>query len=114
MLLSSGVSRQISGYFLEKKTIFLGFTPPLASQAHTDAVLSLTGAPCGQWIASAGEVTLWDASRLTVLQTLPGAAPVRFSPDGQYLVCGNRPRGLKIWRWMSAVNRAYESCADRG
>src|SRR5262249_13334249 len=73
-------------------------------EGHQGAVISVTFAPNGQTLASAGEdqtVRLWDTATAKLLRTCIGhrdlAVAVAFAPDGKTLVSRGTDSTIRLW-----------------
>jgi WD40 repeat protein len=71
-------------------------------QAHDREIISLTINHQRDLMATASpqEVKLWQLSTVKLIKTLRGTAPLKFSPDGQFLITGSYGDNLKIWLEM--------------
>ncbi|MBL8134899.1 MAG: hypothetical protein JNL42_23780 [Anaerolineae bacterium] len=76
---------------------------------RASSLLRLAASPSGDWIVVSTDfnATLWsvsDPARVVALETGQGGANqlLTFSPDGRFLVAGNRVGGLTLWDIASA------------
>ena len=94
---------------------------------HTNRVYSVAYSPNGKFLASAskdGTVNIWDATTLTVLETLVvvqnislyngyGAFAVAYSPDGTSLAVVGADGRLTVWN-TSTWELLYQAASHRG
>jgi len=68
-------------------------------QAHAQAIISIAINPHRHLIASASrtEIKIWQGQTGELIKVLRGTAPVKFSPDGQFLITGGYEGKVKIW-----------------
>jgi WD40 repeat protein len=68
-------------------------------QAHEQAIISIAVNPHRHLIASASrtEIKIWQGQTGELIKTLRGTAPLKFSPDGQFLITGSYGGKVKIW-----------------
>ena len=71
-------------------------------QAHEQAIISIAINPHRHLIASASrtEIKIWQGQTGELIKTLRGTAPLKFSPDGQFLITGSYGDKVKIWSEM--------------
>lgn len=68
-------------------------------QAHEQTIISIAVNPHRHLIASASrtEIKIWQGQTGELIKTLRGTAPLKFSPDGQFLITGSYGGKVKIW-----------------
>ncbi|MFM7278113.1 MAG: DnaJ domain-containing protein [Microcystis aeruginosa] len=68
-------------------------------QAHQQAIISIAINPHRHLIASASrtEIKIWQGQTGELIKVLRGTAPLKFSPDGQFLITGSYGGKVKIW-----------------
>ncbi|MDT3674680.1 DnaJ domain-containing protein [Microcystis wesenbergii] len=68
-------------------------------QAHEQAIISIAVNPHRHLIASASrtEIKIWQGQTGELIKTLRVTAPLKFSPDGQFLITGSYGGKVKIW-----------------
>ncbi len=68
-------------------------------QAHEQAIISIAINPHRHLIASASrtEIKIWQGQTGELIKVLRGTAPLKFSPDGQFLITGSYGSKVKIW-----------------
>jgi len=68
-------------------------------QAHEQAIISIAINPHRHLIASASrtEIKIWQGQTGELIKVLRGTAPLKFSPDGQFLITGSYGGKVKIW-----------------
>ena len=68
-------------------------------QAHEQAIISIAINPHRHLIASASrtEIKIWQGQTGELIKILRGTAPLKFSPDGQFLITGSYGDKVKIW-----------------
>jgi WD40 repeat protein len=71
-------------------------------QAHEQAIISIAINPHRHLIASASrtEIKIWQGQTGELIKVLRGTAPLKFSPDGQFLITGSYGGKVKIWSEM--------------
>jgi WD40 repeat protein len=71
-------------------------------QAHEQAIISIAINPHRHLIASASrtEIKIWQGQTGELIKILRGTAPLKFSPDGQFLITGSYGHKVKIWSEM--------------
>ncbi|WP_228021176.1 WD40 repeat domain-containing protein [Microcystis sp. LEGE 08355] len=71
-------------------------------QAHEQAIISIAINPHRHLIASASrtEIKIWQGQTGELIKVLRGTAPLKFSPDGQFLITGSYGDKVKIWSEM--------------
>jgi WD40 repeat protein len=71
-------------------------------QAHEREIISLAINNQRDLMATASpqEIKLWQLSKGKLIKTLRGTAPLKFSPDGRFLITGSYGDNLKIWSEM--------------
>ncbi|AVQ70575.1 molecular chaperone DnaJ [Microcystis sp. MC19] len=71
-------------------------------QAHEQAIISIAINPHRHLIASASrtEIKIWQGQTGELIKVLRGTAPLKFSPDGQFLITGSYGHKVKIWSEM--------------
>ena len=68
-------------------------------QAHEQAIISIAINPHRHLIASASrtEIKIWQGQTGELIKNLRGTAPLKFSPDGHFLITGSYGDKVKIW-----------------
>ncbi|MFO0150664.1 MAG: DnaJ domain-containing protein [Microcystis sp.] len=71
-------------------------------QAHEQAIISIAINPHRHLIASASrtEIKIWQGQTGELIKILRGTAPLKFSPDGQFLITGSYGHKVTIWSEM--------------
>ena len=71
-------------------------------QAHEQAIISIAINPHRHLIASASrtEIKIWQGQTGELIKILRGTAPLKFSPDGHFLITGSYGDKVKIWSEM--------------
>lgn len=71
-------------------------------QAHEQAIISIAINTHRHLIASASrtEIKIWQGQTGELIKVLRGTAPLKFSPDGQFLITGSYGGKVKIWSEM--------------
>ncbi len=71
-------------------------------QAHEQAIISIAINPHRHLIASASrtEIKIWQGQTGELIKVLRGTAPLKFSPDGQFLITCSYGDKVKIWSEM--------------